>query len=91
MLALGPLWVNSRQRRRSSKSELAIPERASAWAASLQGIVKANNRRGGGGGKAACTAKVALTCAAQSGHLGIPLWNNRLQFLTEKIKDTLED
>jgi hypothetical protein len=67
MLAWDLLSVNSRQRRRRvtrSKSELAIPERATAAASSLQGRVRANNKRGGGGGKAALTAKVALTRVA---------------------------
>jgi hypothetical protein len=41
-----------RRRRRRSKSELIIPERASAADISLQGRLRANNRRGGGGGKA---------------------------------------
>jgi hypothetical protein len=38
--------------RRQSKSELTIPERASAAATSTQGRLRAINRRGGEGGKA---------------------------------------
>jgi hypothetical protein len=46
------LWKTMRgldvlQRRRSSKSELTIPKRASATDASLQGRLRAKNRMGG--------------------------------------------
>jgi hypothetical protein len=50
-------------RRRRSKSELTIPERASAAAASLQGRLRANHRRGGGGGKARNTRRRRGTSA----------------------------
>jgi hypothetical protein len=45
-------FTNCVGRRRRSKLELTIPERASAAAASLQGRLRENNRRGGGGRKA---------------------------------------
>jgi hypothetical protein len=45
-----------RVQRRRSKSEITIPNRASATDASLQGTLRANKRRGGGEAKARNTA-----------------------------------
>jgi hypothetical protein len=64
-----------RQRRRTrSNTVLAIPERASATAASLRGTLRVNNRRGGGGVRARNTGwlegnlSITITQNKRNGH-----------------------